>query len=120
MSLKDWLISVTASKLNMEEKACETLINWAYEKAKGATATNSIIELSGFGKIYAAPKKIERKLENAKSRLKYLQTELIAPYQTEDSMKDFQLKIKETEDFIEYLESKNQHETKLEGDNRGQ
>lgn len=114
MSLKEWLVVLTANKLKMDEKQCDTLISWAYEKAQKATLNNSIIELSGFGKIYAAPKKIERKLQLARDRLKFFQEEIIASYQTEDTIKYYESKIKETEDFITYLESKNQHEAKLE------
>lgn len=112
MPLKEWLVALTANKLAMNEEFCDTLITWAYEKAKNATLTNTIIEFSGFGKIYANSKKRDRKLENQRIRLKNLLEENPSNY-SEESLKLYNSRVEDTQEFIKYLESKI-NETKLE------
>lgn len=113
MPLKDWLISLTANKLGMDEELCDKIINWAYNKAREATLDNAILEFSGFGKIYAKGRKVDRRVENLKLRLLNFQEEDIS-YMSEEGLKKRDTQIKETEEYIIYLERKQTNGIKLE------
>lgn len=104
-SVKDWLISLTAKKLEIPEAVCDTLINWAYIKAKEATLTNSHVEFSGYGKIYASPSKIKRCLLKAEEKKQYLQS-ISDEGDDEATILRRQKKIEELQLYISYLKSK--------------
>lgn len=118
MPLKDWLISLTANKLGMDEELCDKIVNWAYNKAREATLDNTILEFSGFGKIYAKGRKVDRRVDNLKLRLLNFQEEDVS-YMSKEGLKKRDAQIKETKEYIIYLERKQTNGTKLEAHTGG-
>lgn len=105
MSVKDWLIRLTAEEQGHEERTCETVIAWTYNETKKATATNSTIEVSGFGKLQLSKGKTERRLANAERLIRILNTQMAKDI-TPESRERAETKMASCLKRIEYLKQR--------------
>lgn len=60
-AIKDYLVKYVAADTNLPESVVDGVVMWAYKDARDATATNSSVELSGFGSLLVSPTKLKKR-----------------------------------------------------------
>lgn len=100
-STKDWILASVAKELGVDETICDRVISWSYEQLKEATKVVSSVEISGFGKLLVADKKLNRRLANRQESLENHMSK-------SEEVKNYK-KIEKLKEEINFLKSKVEH-----------
>lgn len=99
-------IEQTASKLNIDEEIVRKVISFQWKKAKEATTTGSIIEISGMGRFQVRMNQVEKTKAKFHNFYNFTQRELDSLDREDERWYSVYKKLKNLEKDLEFLDKK--------------
>lgn len=100
-TLRDSLVEYTAEELELDERLCDRVISWVYERTKKATTQYKTIEISGFGKLYVGAAKLRRRINRWNRKVELLED--MSVLQNEETRAK---KLSAEQEMLEFLKTK--------------
>jgi nucleoid DNA-binding protein len=103
IDIKNLLVRTTAVKLSIHEKIVEKVVDFQFQSAREAMASNHSVEVSGFGKFVFNNNKAKKKLLGYEKTLKILEENINNPETSDKTMVFSKNVLEDTKNSIAHL-----------------